>query len=514
VSYFTDLGYELPPMENPADWLLDVVSGEVVNAKEPGLMREVLFEKWAQTGGASQGISAKPLSLHDANKMDQSIVLHMIEEEWSKIDLDGNGVLDATELQRLIEDCTMQRLELDIAREFIAAASKFGKPVDSCSFSVASSFSLSSYETFDDEPEEKVLGDLSITQQQLHDFILGALRMVDGEVAAEQDKVAVQQQQESAQHRLLPGPQLSEGGLARTTPGHTRQFRILLHRGLVQFWRNWRRRVLDLAMVCVCAIAIALMHKGKTGQPSFILLFHLGLSLLIVMSSLRVFADRPVFWRERSSGISIAAFFQASVTVSGMDAAFQTVAYVSVYYLITAPPGDFTMYLVPCVMASWVCCGWGYFLSALLPHANATMASVGIMLLLSGVLADPGLVKSALTTHSFSEVLVFFSHSRWTTQMAFISHIEYEGGLQPPNITDCSAKLETTEEARQFFTSKVMGFGKYQFFKALMESYLQDFLTQRLGYWNAAIVVLIFLGVLLRIGAYLSLRFMNTDKSA
>lgn len=43
MPYFTSLGFELPPNENPADFCLDIISGAVPCREKPDFQAEVRF---------------------------------------------------------------------------------------------------------------------------------------------------------------------------------------------------------------------------------------------------------------------------------------------------------------------------------------------------------------------------------------------------------------------------------------------------------------------------------------
>merc|ERR1719333_1960362 len=46
--YFESLGFEMPADENPADWFMDVISGEMPNARIPNFKPEMLFDFWRE----------------------------------------------------------------------------------------------------------------------------------------------------------------------------------------------------------------------------------------------------------------------------------------------------------------------------------------------------------------------------------------------------------------------------------------------------------------------------------
>merc|ERR1711974_10763 len=47
-SYFESLGFVMPEKENPADWFMDVLSGEVENKQVPNFKPSMLFDLWEQ----------------------------------------------------------------------------------------------------------------------------------------------------------------------------------------------------------------------------------------------------------------------------------------------------------------------------------------------------------------------------------------------------------------------------------------------------------------------------------
>merc|ERR1719450_1051757 len=107
--YFESLGFEMPQDENPADWFMDVISGEVPNSKIPDFKPNMLFELWEQR---NHDVQNEPLvlgpSLSRAFTMqdDAAILKRKLEEEWDMIDKNRDGYLQETELKALLRVCT------------------------------------------------------------------------------------------------------------------------------------------------------------------------------------------------------------------------------------------------------------------------------------------------------------------------------------------------------------------------------------------------------------------------
>merc|ERR1712032_1562968 len=89
MEYFTSHGFDAPLHDNPADWLMDVISGDVKSNAENN---SSLAEMWK-----ASDFTAKPLSdgatAPVANRAwtfvdDKIVVEGVIEAEWDKIDRD------------------------------------------------------------------------------------------------------------------------------------------------------------------------------------------------------------------------------------------------------------------------------------------------------------------------------------------------------------------------------------------------------------------------------------------
>jgi len=169
------------------------------------------------------------------------------------------------------------------------------------------------------------------------------------------------------------------------------------------------------------------MELNDFAFPSNLMIFHLGLSLLIMVSCVRVLgADRPLFWREAGRGIHVGAFFFGRVTVNSIDLILQTVLYVSVYFLVSGPVHPtvhFFDYFWPCLALAFTSSSWGYFISAVVPPENATMGAVMFALVACGILGNPQNIGSFVGTLPM-DIVTSVSITRWTVQMTLIQTIQ------------------------------------------------------------------------------------------
>ena len=81
--------------------------------------------------------------------------------------------------------------------------------------------------------------------------------------------------------------------------------------------------------------------------------------MVALIAVLLVFADRPIFWRECSSGLSKLAFFFARVVVKWVEIALFVVLYTTLYYLVADLANlHFMVVLYPNLLLAFVASGW------------------------------------------------------------------------------------------------------------------------------------------------------------
>jgi ABC-type multidrug transport system ATPase subunit len=105
MEYFTSVGFAAPENDNPADWLMDVISGDVKNHAESNAS---LPDLWIANSAVPTALEGKEIKSLSNNRQwsftdDRTVVQWAIEEEWDKIDRDQSGFLDKKELRLLLK---------------------------------------------------------------------------------------------------------------------------------------------------------------------------------------------------------------------------------------------------------------------------------------------------------------------------------------------------------------------------------------------------------------------------
>ncbi|CAE7242707.1 ABCG25, partial [Symbiodinium sp. CCMP2456] len=155
-------------------------------------------------------------------------------------------------------------------------------------------------------------------------------------------------------------------------PGFCRQLRVLLKRSFIQWWRGSWQRAIFLGVItgssAIMATMDAFVVKEAEWQALPVLNLHTTLALLIAVFSLNLFStDRPVFWRERESGLSVAAFTASKMVVNSIDLVLQCFLLASVYYMIRQPVVSFLVFFPPFLLVTIAASGLGYAISTCFP---------------------------------------------------------------------------------------------------------------------------------------------------
>lgn len=454
-NYFEGLGFKMPACENPADWLMDILSGTVPNAQLADFKPSMLFDMWSKR--SAQPVAA-PYGRSLSRFEDHAVLVRSIDDEWAKIDADHSGALDEVELQHFMQSCCHHDVHKEVVRELMSRISSTGKHA---------------------------------SKQDLVDFVVGLAAPASLDDAAAADKT-------SLTFNVIP-----EGAISDTQPllsrpddnfnlarvGFFGQFQIILTRRLVQFFRESKQRFLDVGLVTFCACGVGFMHSGamatnEADLPSNLLIFYMGLALVSSTSCLRVFgADRPIFWRERSSGLNVLAFFGARWWGNAFDLATQCSIYSFVYFVFTRPPVDYMDYFIPCLLVTLASASWGYFISVIVPPASSMMATVIFVLLFCGILGDPRQMQPHSSSRAF---LLVPSLTRWAIPMTLNATLEHA--------EDQSLCIHAGLKVVQRHYSEACSFGT-------------------LGHWEEGVAVLLATSCILTIAGYLGLRFANSSKT-
>ncbi|CAK9052192.1 Putative white-brown complex-like protein 30 [Durusdinium trenchii] len=186
-------------------------------------------------------------------------------------------------------------------------------------------------------------------------------------------------------------------------PGFCRQLQILTKRSFIQWWRGSWQRAIFLGVITGSSTIMALMDtfvvKEAEWQALPILNLHTTLALLIAVFALNLFSrpndstDRPVFWRERESGLSVAAFFVAKVARSAQSGAKRSQTEPrssdSVYFLIRQPVVSFLVFFPPFLLVTAAASGLGYMISTTFPPKHGPFITAIVIFVSCGLLGHP-----------------------------------------------------------------------------------------------------------------------------
>lgn len=310
---------------------------------------------------------------------------------------------------------------------------------------------------------------------------------------------------------VLSEKHLEHGDMKRKTPGKFQQFRIELHRTMVQWWRQIKRRCIDMAMITLCALVMAYPSIGDPASISNNMFIQLGIALLTCVSVLKTFRDRAIFWRESARGLNTYAFFCARTTADLFDMFIQVVVYVTIFVVIVQPMVAFEVFFVPCLLSAFAAGGWGYIVAAIVPPDSAAVFGVILMLILGGALAEPTMLMTGLGQDGVMPVLLGMSPTRWSTQMVLLTLYERLDTLRAPPMPDCP--LEQAQQAQQKIADTFFEqVGQVKIHAQMRDAYQSTAAWKSMGNMGSGIFALVLQGVLLRFIGFLALKYGNRDK--
>jgi ABC-type multidrug transport system ATPase subunit len=472
-AYFENLAFEMSSDENPSDFFMDIISGEVSNTKIADFKPQMLFDMWKDrdhsSGGVSSTRSGQLVRSRAPGEQDDLIILaQKLEEEWNRIDTNRDGVVDEGELKNLLAQCSRMKPDEKVVREiFMRMAGSEAKVVTKTEF-VDYLSSLRGDVAYD-----RLLTDERAPKS-------AKARAVVNLVDANADDV------ESARGHGSTG--MAE--LQRTVPGHASQLHILIRRRLIQWWRKNQQRSMFLTALSVGAVVLAVMDRFILKTPrwdaaSFVNT-QTALALLIAIFCLQVFgSDRTVFWREGASGISVQAVFAARVWVNTFDLVLLTCVFTSLYYVVRQPYVPFATYLFPFLLVAYAASGWGYLLSTTLPPQHGPFVTSLVIFVVCGLMGTPMNLKQFLNGGVLEIVTSILSMTRWSVAMSFTF------------VSDCTQPRPTEAQDQYLFELETSVYGRGAW---------------GVGVWWTAAVSLVLMGTVLRMLALAGLLLTNRDK--
>eukprot|EP00929_Paragymnodinium_shiwhaense_P005194 TRINITY_DN10682_c0_g3_i2.p1 TRINITY_DN10682_c0_g3~~TRINITY_DN10682_c0_g3_i2.p1 ORF type:complete len:783 (+),score=145.19 TRINITY_DN10682_c0_g3_i2:66-2414(+) len=477
--YFESVGFRMPANENPADWFMDIISGEAEHSTDSTFKPELLFDLWQenvstrpQQIGADDIVPGRSMTDTDCVK----ILSQRLEEEWDMIDTNKDGVMQQDELKELLAECAGCVPDDKVVHELFVRMATHEADVVTREECVEYLTNLrddvvGQHEHMATTSATRALDSLH-EDEELH----GADGISDAEAG-------------DPERGLTPKSWLR---YRRKAPGFCLQWRVLLRRVIVQWWRNNGQRAIFYSILAIGVAALGVLDKYVLEMPYWsaaaFLNSQTALALLIAIFCLNVFSvDIPVFWRERSSGLNVLAFFHTKILMNLIDLIMMTVIYSAIYYLIRYPPVAFEMFLIPYLLVSYAASGWGYLVSTIAPPRHGPFIVSLVIFIICGLLATSQTLERTLDGKAMEAISGILSITRWSIMMSF----NYAVHVEPPE----------PEGTIQQFT--------YKLEKDVYTRGVWD-----IGAWWTAFVCLAIMGTVLRLAALAGLLVMHRDKSA
>lgn len=237
----------------------------------------------------------------------------------------------------------------------------------------------------------------------------------------------------TSRSRRLCGKSFASAGQLRRVasnskpPGLVRQLLMLIHRSSIQWWRgNWYRGIF-LFVISGSSVVLGLLDTFVVKEAEWQILPYLNLysaqALLTTVFCLNLFsADRPVFWRERESGLSVAAFYTSKILVNTFDLLLQCFLLAAIYYMIRQPFISFETYFLPFLLVAFASSGLGYAISIFCPPQHGPFVAAITIFVSCGLLGHPLRVETMADGGFLEAVMDISSVTRWS--VAFFVHLQ------------------------------------------------------------------------------------------
>ncbi|CAK9113129.1 unnamed protein product [Durusdinium trenchii] len=514
--YFEKMGLQMPPNENPADWMMDILCGEV-NADYSRIPKTdlpaVLFQQWKSNPNPGRtmqtlGRLASTSADDDANSIKQHL-----KDAWSEV-CSQNATVEMEHFAKVLKACTGVTPSEEVTLEVMKRVRQVDMGRSSVAYININGGALNSSSPASLRVNQRAFIRYMITFGGLNPAayaspnadnsrLLAGSGAVDEESSSSDDD---QQQEEETSED--DGVQVSLRGicslesrkgtanlddLVRKQAGFCTHLSCTLRQSMLSFWRSMDMKTLFLLVMTFAACFLAFfdrfIFKSPPWMPTTFLNAQIALALLVSVYSLQLFSnDQAMYWREASHGLNRSAFLVGRALVNTLDWLLLTFFFVLVYYVITQPILTFLIYIVPFILVAYVASGWGYAISCCLPVSMGAFISAILAFMMGGILGLP-MQMSVFLKGGLMEVIVdSISFTRWSAAMSFLAYIR----LYPP---DPQFLNDTDKWQLEMFSES--------YSKA---RYLLDVHDDS---WWTGIMVLLIQGTVLRVVAYLGLRFTN-----
>eukprot|EP00873_Tetraselmis_striata_P005361 jgi/Tetstr1/425625/TSEL_016045.t1 len=205
-----------------------------------------------------------------------------------------------------------------------------------------------------------------------------------------------------------------------------RQFLIIFHRSAKKYQRSWVTRMIDILSVIGVALIIGgIQGTSWTISRAGVnfTLYLLALGVLVTTGTLRVFGKtKVVHWREASSGYNVLSVYLGTIAFDLIDVTLRPLLFSTMYWSLTASSVDWPYLFGVSWMCSWFCSGMAYILSTVLPADNMTLAGASVPLVMAGFLNGYNPTLASFGALSPMHLLTYLSYARWGVEMLMVRY--------------------------------------------------------------------------------------------
>jgi ABC-type multidrug transport system ATPase subunit len=458
--YFENLGFVMPQDENPADWVMDCIAGEVNNTKVqkfdptmlPGMWesgKDNLHEMLASTELSVERAASGPRHGHLRNG---------IREEWRKIAPVGER-LDIAKFTAVLTVCIGETPEQEVVAQLMTRIIPEGE--EGVTLEALTQYLISRFNIVAQDQQAAIeragsmmtrpprlwerdlkecVQDMKAGQCQaqakfgrwVRTRIFRSKSAGTPELSVDEDAEAgIDLSQDTSCDDEGPAPEDRHGRqLDRRLPGFFSQLRILMRRSTLQWWRLLNMRMLFFLVLMFGAAVVGItngyIYEDPEWSPDGFLNAHMTVALLISVYALTAFSqDQPVFWRESSHGLNRFAFFLSRVLVGLLDMAFMALFYTTTYYIVIAPgSGAVLHYFLPFVMVGFTAACTGFCIACCVPPTLGPFVAALVSFVCGGLLGPPARMGIFLDSDFLSVVVSTISYTRWSVPANFLDFIK------------------------------------------------------------------------------------------
>ncbi|QDZ23677.1 ABC transporter [Chloropicon primus] len=430
TRYFDHLGFVMPELENPADFIIDIVSGLVNCKSKPSFTTEELAEMWVNNKQMLQHYSSDPSRYGEGSS------------ESSFVDMDAKNQEKAMDEEaKLLLDLSLPDLHKELSRnqELNSGKHAYSLSIDELKGLVihicAATCHLKYFDTVDEcirhvsnrirsclSPERnRPSGDISAGDQEPEPQSYSRLTsLFSFKSFSWSFKSAL-----SLKSFDTDGDSSCTCNLAHYLKRQLQVACVLYSKDILGWVRLLGLKTVDMVITAVFAIILGFNQGQGNMEVKDILymsmLINLYVGMLSVVWSITLTLERlKSAEREAGGSISTGLVYTSAKMADLIDHILRPTVFSLLFYFISLPRQSFFDFYVVVLGVSLSCSGLGDFVSVIFPENLATVMGLIIAFLFGGILNGFSPPLSDLP----SEWIVFPSYARWGVEAMSLSEFK------------------------------------------------------------------------------------------